>query len=381
MFALALTLMTGCWTFPDTSGFDVVPFDSAVAQTTTGVVSTVETNLDCPDGEKARFYIVYDEAITEPAPVAIVFHSSAFDYVISPQPDSPLIGASFAGAESRISWSWGVRKVWETFGLHEQIEASEANLGTLPAALLDAGVVGIYPINCWGDYWHNARGTEYENDVAAEYIERNGGTFAWWMIRMLFESSFADTQGISIPPAIDTQQIHLVGLGDGGRGVIDLLSTQDFAPASVLLDSPIDDLTDLTVIPEYNRGLARIFAYDANDESTQPDWRYWSMWWMIQRVHYNGPSDFPAIGDLRDNGRLALVYSSNDPQIPAGNLDPFAAKLTGADGEGDPWIPDPERACAMDLGRAGHVFTNSDQGLAREIVDFMVDGTRPASCE
>ncbi|MCB9745710.1 MAG: hypothetical protein H6740_24260 [Alphaproteobacteria bacterium] len=380
MLPLVLSLLTACWTFPDTSGFDVVPFDSTVAQTTTGVVSTVETNLDCPDGQKARFYVVYDEAITEPAPVAIVFHSSAFDYVLNPAPDAPLLGASFAGAESRISWSWGVRKVWETFGLHEQLDASETNLGTIPAALLDAGIVGIYPINCWGDLWHNARGTDYENDVAAEYIERNGGTFSWWMIRMLFESTFADSQGISITPAIDNSQLHLIGLGQGGRAVIDLLSTQDFAPASVLLDSHVDDLTDLAAVPETNRGLARIFNYDADDESTQPDWRYWAGYWMIQRTHFNGPSDFPAVADLLDNGRIALVYSSTDPQLPADNLDLLANRLTGTDGDGAPYV-DQTRSCVQDLQRAGHVFTNSDQGRARELIDFLTGGAKPADCQ
>lgn len=366
--SLAAVLLGGCWSFPDTSELATVAFDNAIVNTTTGVIATIETNLECPDGEYARIYVVYDEAITTPAPVAVVFHSSAFDYVLDPKAANPLNGTHFAGNVSRMDWSWGVRKVWETFGLHAQIDPVEDNLGTLPAALLDQGIVGIYPTNCWGDLWQNGR-AEYENDIASEYIERDGGIFAWWMIRILFEQSFADIQGIDIPVDFDAQQLYLIGLGDGARAVIGLLARGGDLPTpdAILLDAPIDDLAQWgDEVPGVQDGLKRIF-YNP-DNPNQPDVDRWSLNEMLRS---NAADDYPA---LWGTPRLGIVYSSSDPKVPAGNLDRIIEnKLPRLVEAGN-------QVCLMDTRDNAHVFTNADNARARGLVDWMLGGDTPSDC-
>ncbi|MCB9764404.1 MAG: hypothetical protein H6739_31815 [Alphaproteobacteria bacterium] len=366
----AVTLLAGCWNFPDGGELDTVAFDNAIVNTQTGVIETIETNLECPDGEKARLYVVYDQSITAAAPVAIVFHSSTFDYVTNPQPEAPLVGTNYAGSESRISWSWAVRKVWETFGMHDAVDPAESNLGTLPAALLDAGVVGIYPINCWADLWHNEQGLR-PNDLATEYIDRNGGAFAWWMVRMLFEADFADLQGITINPLIDLQRMYWIGLGDGSRAVIDLLGTRDVGPVGVLLDSPIDDLEmwgDQS--PQVAEGLARVYNPTRDSEF---DWREWELRYMWNRaVSAEQVEEFPAMGDI---DRLAVIHSTSDPQVPNGNLERLTNSFANTT------VPNAPDVCAIDTGRVAHVFSNGDQATARELVDYLVNGTRPANCD
>ena len=70
---------------------------------------------------------------------------------MSDQVDDPLQGYHYY-LESRLTQAWSVNKVWETIGVFPGlIDASEHNLGTLSAALTNAGVAQIYPANCFGD--------------------------------------------------------------------------------------------------------------------------------------------------------------------------------------------------------------------------------------
>ncbi|HJN73648.1 MAG TPA: hypothetical protein QGF58_06905 [Myxococcota bacterium] len=352
-----LLLSLACWKTPDPIDFTVVPFDNDLSGTTTGVVETIETDLDCPDGEGAKIYVVWDETWEEQRPVAIVLHSSAFDYVIEPQSDAPLIGEHWAATgedgTTRMTRRWGVQKVWETLGMHPQVEPAEENYGTIPASLLDAGVVGVYPTNCWGDLWHD-ESPDQVNDKATEYLDREGGTFAWWQLRWMVDATFAASQGITPSALIDSGEIYLVGLGDGALGVADLIRHEERpALAGVLLDSPVDDLDDWAETPGVGDGLARIYfepgADDTGGESSLAEW-------SIKRLVADGGFDeIPTM----------LVHSSVDPRVPSGNVDGLVTKL-----EERGQVP----SCVVDTGEAAHVQTNADIALARDVVNWLTTG-------
>ena len=71
----------------------------------------------------------------------------------------------------------------ETLGLQiDDQDPGENNLGTLPAALANRGVVQFIPGNCWGDMWHNEEGVVV-NDLELDGFNRNGRTIANWMLR------------------------------------------------------------------------------------------------------------------------------------------------------------------------------------------------------
>ncbi len=138
-------LLAGCFKLPgDMHPMDttVVPFDNPYVTTDDVVIQGFETDLPCPsncgeEGPPARFYMVYREGATEGAPVAIVLHSGAFDYVMERSESGSLDGPHYH-ADSRLEPDFSTAKVWETLGLQiEDIDPSEHNLGTMPAALAD----------------------------------------------------------------------------------------------------------------------------------------------------------------------------------------------------------------------------------------------------
>jgi len=352
---LLTLLLSGCWsTDLSTTDFRVVPYENPDLFSDEVVIEKVTTGLECPDGEEAVFYAVYNEGATEPGPVAVLLHSSSFDYVIYPKNEGELAGAHYAPDDvvQRMSADWGIRKVWETLGVYRQIEATEVNEGAVPAQLVNNGFVVLMPINCWGDLWHNDE--TQPNDVSSEFIDRYGRTFSYWMIRVIEEGkpSFITDAEIGFVDKMDATDIHLVGLGDGARGVIDLLRHDDLPTIqSILVDSPIDDLNDWqSEVSGVEEGIDRIFY----DRETDPGLSHWSLESLAQEG---------ALDDIR----VALVYSDVDPRVPSGNLDDTIAAL-------------PEDACVHNTNSAAHVFTNSNSSLTGDIVDYMLTGAGGSSC-
>lgn len=383
LFALLLpAVLTACWQFPEDVEFDEVAFQSDVTNITTGVVRSFTYPLACPDGSDARFYIVYDTAATSLSPVALVTHSSAFDYVINPNFDNPIAGTHYAGSSqtgvTRLEQAWGVQKVWETLGMHDAIDSAEVNLGTLPTALLEQGFVAIYPINCWGDLWYNEAGT-FNNDTSVEYFDRNGGAMAWRMLVMTQSEVLAEDLGVSwdeIP--IDPNRIYLVGLGDGARGSIHLMRrlTNDdegrtvpyAAIKGILLDSPVDDLEGWGASGSgVEEGLVRVF-YDPT-VTEDPLLRQLS----LRRVINEDPKDNTGYGIRKTP--IAIVYSNADPKVPADNLDALINVMTEKDGGAS------SKYCIYNTKQPKHVFTNSDIVLARDFVDYLLTGEQSAKCQ
>lgn len=353
--AAAFGLLGGCWKpYGDLTALDfgAIDYNNPYLESSGAVISMFDTDLDCPDGKGARFFVVYRPDMTTPAPVAIVLHSGAFDYQLDPEPSSPLSGSHYY-ADTRLRRDWATAKVWETLGLNangQQVDPSEVNDGTLPAALLDAGMVQLYPGNCWGDLWHNEEAL-VDNDYATEGFARNGRTFAWWMVRMLIESDFAGQQGFQVPVQLDVSNIYLVGLGDGGRGVAELLLHEGIPPiAGVLIDSSPDDLRPFVDAPsdhaEEVEGLRRIFL-DENLDHIED----WSMMGVMEA------------GELPD--RTAYLWSDLDPRQPEATMSTTATALADAGA----WVDN--------TGLPAHVFVNADIDRARAAVNYLLDGTVP----
>jgi len=348
--ALAVTSL-GCWSDYVPTEVDSVNFVNEHVRSENGIITTWELKLTCPDGENARFYTVHNSAIESPMPVALVLHSSAFDYIKNPVATDPLIGAHYAPSEEpRLTQKWGIEKTWATLGMTPGVDSTEVNTGAIPAALVDEGVVAFYPINCWGDLWENNE--TIINDLAAEYFPRYGGTFAWWMIRLITEPDFAAAQGVEFDFEIDPSQLHLMGLGDGARGVINIVN-QDNTPniAGVFVDSPVDDLTVWATDPAFSDealGLQRIYNYSPGNE---PYWNNYTLKALINQNYLNG-------------ARIALVYSDSDPRVPYPQSN-FANMVTAVEAH--------EEGLIVNTELPAHVHSNSNPVLAREVVSFLFE--------
>lgn len=372
--------------------FTEVPFANGLVNTTSARIRTYETSLPCPDGQGARFYVVYRDDQETPGPVALVFHSGAFDYVQEPAaaPEDPLYQVTWR-SDSRLSRDWTDRMVWETLGMYPgTVDPAELHLGALPAALADAGVTQILPGNCWGDLWHNEAGVQ-DNAFATENLSRNGRTFAWWMVRMLIEDGFAATQGVELPVAMG-QDLYLVGLGDGGRGAVELLTHPGMPEVEgVLVDSSPDVLSPYLdprqELEDQAKGLARLWP-EPEDLAEIDDWSLQALA-RAQSVPamFGGGDSGARDGGATDTGssdtaaleeggipdlasfqlppRLALVWSQADPQLPLSATQSSAAELEAREGT---WV--------IDTRIRGHVFSNQDIEASRFLVDYLLNGNK-----
>ena len=362
MTPLIIALSLGCWKtdFVDPS-YEVVPFTHPDLETSSAVVEKITTDLPCPDDQDAIFYVAYDPE-AEPGPPVVLLHSSAFDYVLYPSADDPLKGTHYAASDPagdhRLSGNWAIKKVWETLGVYPRIEGTEVNEGAMPAALLNRGAVVFMPGNCWGDLWHNEEILQ-SNAFESDLFWRNGRTFAAWMLRVIEEGqpSFVNNESVGYAESIAPGDFHLVGLGDGARGVIELLrrlqQEGDAMPASALMDAPVDDLVSWeAALSGRSLGLERLFW----DTADVPGFGYWSLAALASEGALAGV-------------RTAVVFSSIDPQVPSQNLNGLLAALS-----------DDDDTCVIDTNASAHVFTNGDGTLARQVTNFTINGEAANEC-
>lgn len=312
--------------------------------------------LSCPDGEPARMYAVFDPDLVGPAPAALVLHAGAFDYLIEPGADgADLLDGVHFRAESRLERPWALAKVWETLGQSTSpVDPAEASVGALPAALANAGVVQILPANCWGDLWHNSQ-DDQPNDFGAEAFHRDGLALAQLAYDALRDPTFAGELGVEIPVQIDPAGLHLVGLGDGGRGVVDLLSRPDNDPtalASVLVDSHPDLLSAYTADPvTWEDELVGLELIYGESLMASPD----------------GLSLLALLDAGQAPARVGFVGSSLDTGTPLAAMAPTWAAVAAAGG------------LAWDTGAVATVHTNRDLATAEAAVAWMATGALPAA--
>jgi hypothetical protein len=385
--AAMLALLAGCFT-PEVEPLvvDEVAFQNAFTQHPNLVLRPLRyPGLPCPDGQDAVAYVIYQEGLSEPAPIAVVFHAGAFDYVYPttdgtvPDPDD--IRATHYAGENRLSVTWASDKVFETLGLvNGTASSAEVNLGTLPAALADAGVVAIYPANCWGDLGHNESGSTPNNWDLDGGVEREGRAFNY--LATAVASSDADEAArvradlglADVPVPLDGTGVYLLGLGEGGRSVAELLKRSvtgdNVTPIKgIVLDSTMDNLLTMVLDEDfdpYSDGLARIFA-DGNDDDVDGKVygdRFGDDNYRDDVVKDIGQFSLARVYSGGPPVPLAFYYSSIDPLVPASTI----AGLLALEDKVAPG----GRMSVTDSGEAEHGTLNKNDTLAREAVDFLL---------
>jgi hypothetical protein len=351
VFSPALLLLAACFKpYGDLAELDFseVAFENPHVAAEDALIATIDTAFTCPDGEPAQVFSVYRESWSGPRAAAVLLHSGPFDYVLEPKAGNPLGGTGLYGT-SRLTRVWSVAKSWETLGVNPTpIDADESNSGALIAALVDAGVAVIIPGNCWGDLWHNVAG-EVDNDLEIDLFQRDGLGLASATVRSLVDATLVSETGIQIPVDVDDEQLYLIGLGEGGRGVGELLARSDTPDiVGVLVDSSPDALSfwadDDTAFAEEADGLARIFGEDG-------------------LVDLDDNSLLTAIGGGQAPDRTAVIWSSIDPQLPAGMIAPTAAMAQGLP---QSWV--------LNTTLPQHVQLNDDPVLAAIAANWLLTG-------
>jgi hypothetical protein len=354
-------LLAGCWKLDDAViSYDLLPLDNQHVVNEDLVVQTIVPSppLECPDGEPATFYAVYDSTLTGQVPAAILFHSGAFDYVKNPAQDNYLAGTHYA-PEDRLSSAWAQTRVFSMLGMwSETVDPSESHTGAMVTALAQGGALVLLPANCWGDLWHNHSGGRQENDYSTERFYRDGLAMASWMYRIATDESFASGHEASLPLQVDTDHIALVGLGDGGRAVSELLwlltdvSYADVPIESVVLDSTPDDLgwyyEQPSQYPDVVTGFTRIFDERIEEISTFSMEAYLA-------------------SELTPEPRTMVIWSGYDPVVPSGTIEGLVDQVE-ARAE-----TDPDHFVVEEVGASAHVFSNKDLPLAFDVVQFLFE--------
>lgn len=355
---LALIIPTaGCWkgTYTEIPP-DILRFEPPVEAPLDWLLAPFEVNLRCPDGANARFYMLYPESATPdgaPMPAAVLYHSGSFDFVYAPEAGDPLGGTHFT-SPSRLGSEFAIRQLFSTLGMYPDLYEQEQHDGLVATALADAGVAVMLPTNCWGDLWSNKSGGA-DNDFPQDLFDRQGLAAAEWAFRFLVDPLFASAFDVDLPVAVDPAEVYLIGLGEGGRAVAGVLSTDndedgvpDYSVAGALVDSPPDDLRvffdDPGLYSSTVEGLDRIFPEGAL--RTAPG----SIW----------------AAPLPPN--MAYVYPGEETVYPNKVHDAGAAAVAA---HPNGWV--------YESPNPGHVVLNggTDLGLARAAVEYLVSGTQP----
>ncbi|MEC7987939.1 MAG: hypothetical protein VX278_22420 [Myxococcota bacterium] len=163
------------------------------------------------------------------------------------------------------------------------------------------------------------------------------------------DTTLLNEEGLIFSQPIDPTQQHWIGLGEGGRAILELLSQEDIQsnlPQSIIFDSSPLDLQPYLETPEAfpveSGTLNKVFVgeegYPLSDLSL----------WSWQNV------SFPS--------RVALIWSNGDSKMPQNAFQNAVSNLNVAEF----WTED--------INRSGHVFVNSDLTLAQRTVQFMISG-------
>lgn len=329
---------------------DVLRFQPEIGGPADWSVSPIELPLQCPDGEPGRFYVLYPDRVPAgPMPAAVLFHSGSFDYVYAPEPGAPLEGTHFA-EPSRLDSEWAVHQVFVTLGMYPEQDATESHDGRLAVALAEAGVAVLLPSNCWGDLWADQPGA-VDNEFGADLFSRQGRAAAEWSWQLLADPTFGPLFDVQLPFTPDPTSLYAIGLGEGGRAVMELSSidhdadgSPDYAIAGAVVDSPPDDLRvyfdDAGLFASTVEGLSRIFPAGPAQAESGSAWA----------------------APLPD--RFGYLYSTGDPRLPTELNEAAVERLTAAGA----WVD------ASEDVRHVRVNGGADPALAERVVQFLTTG-------
>jgi len=349
-------LVSGCWK----TEFTELPANalefSAPDAPEGWLVHPIEIDLECPNGEDARFYFVYPvEEAEEGAALeaAVIYHSGAFDFVFAPTTEDPLAGTHFS-APNRLEHAWSIRHIFATLAMLPNEVETETHSGTLPVALAEANIAMLFAPNCWGDLWSNRKG-QADNDFPADLFARDGRTSAEWGYQFLADPVFAQLLGVELPAIIQVDKVYAIGLAEGGRAVGELLvvdndedGVPDHTPAGILVDSSADDLGVYYDDPSLNgntiAGLNRIFPAGARQ------------------------TEAASLANAPLPERTGYLYSLEDDYIPYEAHRAVSVRL----------LSEPAMWQYVDTG-SKHLLLNDDLDLARDAVSYLQTGALPSA--
>lgn len=349
--------LVGCWKL-DSSQLPVteVAFEpEAGTLDESWRVQSYEVPLLCPDRSKARFYFLYPESAVDNGdllPAAVLYPSGSFDFVFAPTPGDVLSGTHFA-EPSRLDSGWAIRHTFVTLGMLPEEFETEQHTGALPLALAEEGVAVMIPVNCWGDMWHN-RANIAGNDFPSDLFNRDGRTAAEWGYEFLVDPLKAASYQVDLPVQIDANQVYLIGLGEGGRAVTEVLSVDadadglpDYSPAGALIDSHTEDLSVL---------------YD--DPS-----RFGNAVAGLNRIFVDGDVDSGSLATANLPDRFGYVFAEGDSEVPIESHERAISVISENPGY---WL-------YVDADARHILLNNDDIDLARDAVAYLRTGVVPGA--
>lgn len=220
-----------------------IPFENEHTVVLGGIPASMRVltlpGYDCPDGRAARLHVVRRTDADAVAPIALLLHGRNFDWINGAE--------EHVDGTDKLSGPWSTFAVEDLLGVAEPTTAGAPPQGAWAAGLLEAGWALAVPGNCWGDLWHG-RGV---NDWGDEGFLRLGA----WFLQDAIAAAHAE-------PGVSSDRLVVVGLSEGGRGIVEL-GLEGVAMDAAVIDSSLDWLSPLLGQPavnaEYIAGLERIF--------------------------------------------------------------------------------------------------------------------------
>lgn len=292
--------------------------------------------FECPDGRTARVDLLRPTGFDGPRPLALLLHDGVYEWIDD-------TNNTYENTVNRLGALYADRQIAATLGVDGADVDGDAR-GAWPAALLQAGYAVAAPGNCWGDLWHG-RG---DNDLQAEGFLREGARLASEAIRLA-----------AAQDDVSDQRVIAIGLGEGGRGVVELASEGvDFD--AVVIDASPDWLSPVLQRPawfqRYIAGLERIWYAELPVDGTTQQ-RLDALQTLLQRdslVHL--------VSDLGWRVPIVYAWSSTDEIVDPDQARPAAETIAAQ-------YPD-DLHRVVDWQEPSHAPSNSERGYAH-VQDYL----------
>ena len=111
------------------------------------LVERADTDVVCPDGAPARLWVARLDPLPATAPIAVVFHPGAFDWVDDPPTGEPLAGDHFADP-TRLHRDFGSREAFAVLGIYVAFQM--VVLASLRQRIRGWKPAGPFSLGRWG---------------------------------------------------------------------------------------------------------------------------------------------------------------------------------------------------------------------------------------
>lgn len=322
-------LLPACVVDTEWSDFtlDRAPFANAWVDRGTATFEVLLADgYTCPDGLTARVYLVEpagEAAPLAPRPLALLLHGRNFD-VVGEQ-------GGHLDDEDRLRATWAADQVESTLGMESSLGIAAQGEGAWAAELLARGFSVVVPANCWGDLWHGTGRNAYD-----EGFLRLGTRLADEAIEMV-----AAREGITADPLV------VVALGEGGRGLVELIG-EGRPISAAFVDSSPDWLAPMVSVPTTFRSEIEALVAIYHDEVGEIEDLQTQLGAL--RVALERDSMVTAVRDLGFRAPLVYAWSSLDLRIDPAWSAPAADIIANS-------YP-PGTAQVLDWGIADHAPSN-----------------------